>query len=176
MGPWKIFDQADTGPYTILYGKINGATINFTTGHRSFPGGTVRIPLSSPNRCAHRRKGYRRKIMSPKPPSAIYPVTETFIAETASPKQNRRKILSPNRPSPKLHRRNRVAESASPNPRRRNVPFRYVHAKCISYTRIGREGKLYPTEQILHCKHSMRHTAVLSSWWGHIQVSKFINM
>ena len=36
-GPWKIFDQADTGPYTILYGKINGATVNFTTGHRSFP-------------------------------------------------------------------------------------------------------------------------------------------
>ena len=37
-GPWRIFDQADTGPYTILYGKINGATVNFTTGHRSFPG------------------------------------------------------------------------------------------------------------------------------------------
>ena len=37
-GPWKIFDQADTGQYTILYGKINGATVNFTTGHRSFPG------------------------------------------------------------------------------------------------------------------------------------------
>ena len=36
--PWKIFDQADTGPYTILYGKINGAKVNFTTGHRSFPG------------------------------------------------------------------------------------------------------------------------------------------
>ena len=36
-GPWRIFEQADTGPYTILYGKINGAMANFTTGHRSFP-------------------------------------------------------------------------------------------------------------------------------------------
>ena len=36
-GPWRIFEQADTGPYTILYGKINGTTVNFTTGHRSFP-------------------------------------------------------------------------------------------------------------------------------------------
>ena len=34
-GPWQIYD---TGPYTILYGKINGATVNFTTGRGSFPG------------------------------------------------------------------------------------------------------------------------------------------
>ena len=38
MGPWKIFDQANTGPYTTLYGKINRATVNFATAHRSFPG------------------------------------------------------------------------------------------------------------------------------------------
>ena len=25
-GPWRIFDQADTEPYTMLYDKINGAT------------------------------------------------------------------------------------------------------------------------------------------------------
>ena len=37
-GPWRIFDQADTGPYTILYRKINGAMVNFTTSHRTFPG------------------------------------------------------------------------------------------------------------------------------------------
>ena len=68
----------------------------------------------SPNRRVHRRKGYRRKILSPKRPPAINPVAETSIAETAAPKQHRRKILSPNRPSPKPRRRNRVAESASP--------------------------------------------------------------
>ena len=34
----RIFDQADTGPHIILYGEINGATVNFTTSHRSFPG------------------------------------------------------------------------------------------------------------------------------------------
>ena len=27
---WRIFDQADTGPCTVLYGKINGATVNFS--------------------------------------------------------------------------------------------------------------------------------------------------
>ena len=37
-GLWRIFEQADTVPYTILYGKIIGVTVNFTTGHHSFPG------------------------------------------------------------------------------------------------------------------------------------------
>ena len=36
--PWRNFDQADTKPYTILYGKINGAKANFTTGNHSFLG------------------------------------------------------------------------------------------------------------------------------------------
>ena len=35
-GPWRILDKADTGPYTILYRKINGATVIFTSGHRTF--------------------------------------------------------------------------------------------------------------------------------------------
>ena len=37
-GPWIIFDQADMGPCTILNGKINGTTVNFTTDHHSFFG------------------------------------------------------------------------------------------------------------------------------------------
>ena len=37
-GPWRIFDHANTGPYTILYGKIKGVTGNFSGGHRSFSG------------------------------------------------------------------------------------------------------------------------------------------
>ena len=66
----------------------------------------------SPKRRVHRRKGFRRKILSPKRPPAINPVAETSIAETASPKQHRRKVLSPNRPSPKPRRRIRVAETS----------------------------------------------------------------
>ena len=35
-GPWRIFEQAVTGRCTTLYGKINGATVNFSTGHHCF--------------------------------------------------------------------------------------------------------------------------------------------
>ena len=35
-----------------------------------------------------------------------------------------------------------------------------------SYTRIRRAWIPYPTEQILYCKHSIRHSSSLSSWWG----------
>ena len=43
MGPWIIFDQADMGPYTILNGKINGTTVNFTIDHYSFPGPVLKF-------------------------------------------------------------------------------------------------------------------------------------
>ena len=29
-GPWKVFDQAEPEPQTILYDEINGTTVNFT--------------------------------------------------------------------------------------------------------------------------------------------------
>ena len=32
-GPWKVFDQAEPEPQTILYDKINEAMVNFTTLH-----------------------------------------------------------------------------------------------------------------------------------------------
>ena len=37
-GPLRYFDHANTGPYTILYGKINRAKANITIGHCSFYG------------------------------------------------------------------------------------------------------------------------------------------
>ena len=42
-GAMEIFHQVDTGSYTIWNGEINGVTLNFSTGHRSFPG-----PVLSP--------------------------------------------------------------------------------------------------------------------------------
>ena len=37
-GARRVFNQVDTGPSANLDGNIYGATVNFSTGHRSFPG------------------------------------------------------------------------------------------------------------------------------------------
>ena len=47
-GPCIIFDQAGTGSYTFVYGKINGAMVNSTPDHRSCPGPVFPSILTSP--------------------------------------------------------------------------------------------------------------------------------